>query len=34
MGALIMYAFVIIVALAAGIYYLRQDKKANARESA
>lgn len=29
MGALVMYAFVIIIAVAAGIYYILEDKKAN-----
>jgi len=29
MGALIMYAFVVIIAVTAGIYYIREDKKAN-----
>lgn len=29
MGALVMYAFVIIVALVAGIYYWRQDRSVN-----
>lgn len=31
MGALVMYAFVIIVAVVAGVYYLIQDKKAGIR---
>jgi hypothetical protein len=32
MGALMMYGFVIIVALAAGIYYIREDRKAGTKQ--
>lgn len=32
MGALVMYAFVIIVAVVAGVYYIRQDKKINTQQ--
>ena len=32
MGALIMYAFVIIIAVTAGIYYIREDKKAKSKQ--
>ena len=31
MGALIMYAFVIIIAVTAGIYYIREDTKAKSK---